>query len=61
MSEQVTPLSKYRKYPPEVIVLTDWLHDQDRLAEAGLVLTAYELGKLAVLPTISFPQDIAYY
>lgn len=51
--EKVTPLDKYRHYPPEVIVLTDWLHDEDRLDEAHAVLTAYTMGKLAVLKNIA--------
>lgn len=46
--ENITPLDKYRKYPPEVIVLTDWLHDQDKIDEAHAVLTAYTAGKLIV-------------
>lgn len=54
--EKVTPLSKYRKYPPEVITLTDWLHDQDRLDEAGQILTAYDMGKLAVIKSIKLPE-----
>lgn len=56
MSETVTPLDKYRKYPPAVIELTDWLHDADRLDEAYAVLTAYDAGKLAVLRSIQYPK-----
>lgn len=57
--ENVTPLDKYRQYPPELIVLTDWLHDQDKVDEALAVLAAYNAGKLAVLRTIEYPENSA--
>ena len=54
--EKITPLSKYRKYPAEVIALTDWLHDQERVDEAHAVLTAYDMGKLAVIKSIKLRE-----